>query len=128
VESVADSFRIVYTLLHGTGNIPVRKGLKSFGFQNVTVVKEQELPDSDFSTVSSPNPEEYAAFILAIEYGEKSGADILLGTDTDTDRLGVAAKSLNGTYEVLTGNQIGALMLYYLLTQLQIQHRLPSNV
>jgi len=127
ISSVADSFKIVYTPLHGTGNLPVRRGLENFGFQNVTVVKEQELPDSEFSTVKSPNPEEHAAFELAIRYGEEIGADILLGTDPDTDRLGVAVKNHEGKYEVLTGNQTGALLLHYLLTQKQKQGTLPEN-
>ncbi|GER67488.1 phosphomannomutase [Weizmannia acidilactici] len=127
IDSVADSFKIVYTPLHGTGNLPVRRGLENFGFKNVTVVKEQELPDSEFSTVVSPNPEEHAAFELAIRYGEESGADLLLGTDPDTDRLGVAVKNKEGKYQVLTGNQTGALMLHYLLTQKQRQGTLPEN-
>lgn len=127
IEEVADSLKIVFTPLHGTANIPVREGLKNFGFNNVTVVKEQELPDPDFSTVKSPNPEEHEAFELAIQYGEREDADILMGTDPDTDRLGVAVKNAIGQYEVLTGNQMGALMLHYLLTQKKEQGTLPEN-
>ncbi|WP_018662057.1 phospho-sugar mutase [Heyndrickxia acidiproducens] len=127
ITSVADSFRIVYTPLHGTGNLHVRRGLENFGFKNVTVVKEQELPDADFSTVVSPNPEEHAAFKLAIRYGNEIGADLLLGTDPDTDRLGVAVKNKDGEYQVLTGNQTGALLLHYLLSQKQQQGTLPDN-
>ncbi|TYS17738.1 phospho-sugar mutase [Rossellomorea vietnamensis] len=127
IQEVADSLKIVFTPLHGTANIPVREGLKNFGFKNVTVVKEQELPDPDFSTVKSPNPEEHAAFELAIQYGEREDADILMGTDPDTDRLGVAVKNAEGNYEVLTGNQMGALMLHYLLTQKKEQGTLPEN-
>ncbi|WP_404455267.1 phospho-sugar mutase [Oceanobacillus kapialis] len=119
IKEGADDFRIVYTPLHGTGNVPVRKGLEAIGFSNVEVVKEQVLPDSNFSTVTSPNPEEHAAFALAIEYGMKYNGDILLGTDPDTDRVGVAAKNAQGQYEVLTGNQVGALLLHYLITQKQ---------
>lgn len=127
VSDVAKDFKIVYSPLHGSGNKPVRAGLKAFGFENVTVVKEQELPDPNFSTVKSPNPEEHAAFELAIQYGEKIGADILLATDPDADRLGVAVKNKNGEYIVLTGNQMGALMLEYLISQRHAKGILPSN-
>jgi len=127
IKEVTDDFRIVYTPLHGTGNIPVRKGLLDAGFNHVEVVKEQEMPDATFSTVDSPNPEEHAAFSLAMQYGEKSGADILLATDPDADRVGVAVKNDQGKYEVLTGNQVGALLLHYLITQKKKQDDLPAN-
>ncbi|MFC7372951.1 phospho-sugar mutase [Fictibacillus iocasae] len=118
---------IVFTPLHGTANLPVREGLKRLGFTNVTVVKEQELPDSQFSTVKSPNPEEHAAFELAISYGEKLGADLLMATDPDADRVGIALKNAEGTYSVLTGNQTGALMLEYILSERKRQGILPEN-
>ncbi|KZE67117.1 phosphoglucomutase [Fictibacillus phosphorivorans] len=108
---------IVFTPLHGTANIPVRKGLEQLGFTNVTVVKEQEQPDPNFSTVKSPNPEEHAAFELAIKYGKEVNADILMATDPDADRVGIAAKNSSGEYEILTGNQTGALMIEYILSQ-----------
>ncbi|MFD1707464.1 phospho-sugar mutase [Siminovitchia sediminis] len=108
---------IVFTPLHGTAAPLVRKGLTEAGFFNLTLVKEQMHPDPDFSTVSSPNPEEHDAFKLAIQYGEKVDADLLLATDPDADRLGVAVKNDEGQYTVLTGNQVGALMLDYLLKQ-----------
>lgn len=127
VEQAGKDLKIVFTPLHGTANKPVRAGLKAFGFTNITVVKEQELPDPNFSTVKSPNPEEHAAFELAIQYGKEIDADILMGTDPDADRLGVAVKNENGEYVVLTGNQMGALMLHYLLTQKQKQNILPEN-
>lgn len=127
VREVAKDFKIVFSPLHGTGNKPVRAGLEAFGFKNVTVVKEQENPDADFSTVKSPNPEEHAAFELSIQYGEKVGADILMATDPDADRLGVAVKNSEGEYVVLTGNQMGALMLEYLLSQKQTKGSLPEN-
>lgn len=127
VSGVAKNLKIVYSPLHGTGNKPVRAGLKAFGFENVTVVKEQELPDANFSTVKSPNPEEHAAFELAIQYGEQIGADILMATDPDADRLGLAVKNTDGEYVVLTGNQTGALMLEYLLSQKQAKGKLPEN-
>lgn len=124
---VAKDLKIVFTPLHGTANKPVRAGLAAFGFENVTVVKEQELPDANFSTVKSPNPEEHAAFEIAIGYGKEIDADILLGTDPDADRLGVAVKDLNGEYTVLTGNQLGALMLEYLLHEKTEKGILPEN-
>lgn len=127
IQQVADDFRIVYTPLHGTGNIPVRKGLEAIGFKHVEVVKEQELPDASFSTVQSPNPEEHAAFELAIQYGEKHDADILLGTDPDADRVGVAVRNSEGKYEVLTGNQVGALLLHYLIQEKKKQGTLLAN-
>ncbi|RKQ35835.1 phospho-sugar mutase [Oceanobacillus halophilus] len=127
IKEVADDFRIVYTPLHGTGNRPVRKGLEKVGFKHVEVVKEQEHPDSIFTTVKSPNPEEHAAFELAIQYGKKSNADILLGTDPDTDRVGVAVKNEKGEYQVLTGNQVGALLLHYLITEKKNRKELPTN-
>ncbi|WP_313427587.1 phospho-sugar mutase [Siminovitchia terrae] len=117
VEKAGKDLSIVFTPLHGTANKPVRAGLAAFGFSNVTIVKEQERPDPDFSTVQSPNPEEHAAFEMAIKYGNEIGADLLLATDPDSDRLGVAVKNEDGEYVVLTGNQTGALMLHYLLEQ-----------
>ncbi|MFS0647146.1 phospho-sugar mutase [Siminovitchia sp. 179-K 8D1 HS] len=125
VENAGNDLSIVFTPLHGTANQPVRDGLAAFGFKHVTVVKEQELPDPNFSTVKSPNPEEHAAFEWAIRYGEEVNADILLATDPDADRLGVAVKNPEGKYVVLTGNQTGALMLHYLLEQKA--EDLPSN-
>ncbi|THE10929.1 phospho-sugar mutase [Bacillus timonensis] len=119
--------KVVFTPLHGTANKPVRNGLKAFGYENVTVVKEQELPDPNFSTVKSPNPEEHAAFELAIKEGNKIGADILIGTDPDADRLGVAVKDDKGEYVVLTGNQTGAILLHYILSEKKKQAILPEN-
>lgn len=119
--------KVIFTPLHGTANKSVRRGLKALGYEHVTVVPEQELPDPDFSTVSSPNPEEHAAFEYAIRLGEENGADILIGTDPDADRLGVAVKDQEGRYVVLTGNQTGALLLHYLLSQKQQKGMLPDN-
>ncbi|AWC34374.1 phospho-sugar mutase [Bacillus cytotoxicus] len=127
VEKVGKDLKIVFTPLHGTSNIPVRQGLEAVGFTDVTVVKEQELPDPNFSTVKSPNPEEHAAFELAIRDGEKVGADVLIATDPDADRLGVAVRNHNGEFQVLTGNQTGALMLEYLLSQKEQNGTLPKN-
>ncbi|WP_443090641.1 phospho-sugar mutase [Bacillus velezensis] len=118
---------VVFTPLHGTANKPVRRGLEALGYKNVTVVKEQELPDPDFSTVKSPNPEEHAAFEYAIKFGEEQNADILVATDPDADRLGIAVKNSEGKYTVLTGNQTGALLLHYLLSEKKKQGTLPEN-
>ena len=106
---------IVFTPLHGTAHDLVMQGLKQLHFTNVNVVTEQAKPDPEFSTVASPNPEEHQAFTMAIELGKQTDADILLGTDPDADRLGVAVKDETGEYQVLTGNQLGALLLDYIL-------------
>jgi len=119
--------KIVFTPLHGTANKPVRAAFAAFGYKNVTVVKEQELPDSEFSTVKSPNPEEHTAFELAIRDGKEVGADILIATDPDADRLGIAVLNHEGEYVVLTGNQTGALLLDYLLSQKKEKGTLPQN-
>jgi len=116
VREMGKDLKIIYTPLHGTGNKPVRRVLKELGFQNVTVVSEQELPDPNFSTVVSPNPEEAEAFKLAIQLAEKEGADIIIGTDPDCDRVGVVVKNKQGQYVVLTGNQTGALLVHYILS------------
>ncbi len=121
------NLNIIYTPLHGTGYRPVKEGLKRLGFTNVTIVEQQQEPDGNFSTVKSPNPEEREAFTLAIELGEKIGADILIGTDPDSDRMGAVVKDNNGKYFVLTGNQSGAIMIHYYLGQLQEQGKLPAN-
>ncbi|WP_439021287.1 phospho-sugar mutase [Bacillus thuringiensis] len=127
VKKVGKDLKIVFTPLHGTSNISVRRGLEEVGFTDVTVVKEQELPDPNFSTVKSPNPEEHAAFEYAIRDGEKIGADVLIATDPDADRLGVAVRNHDGEFQVLTGNQTGALMLDYLLSQKKENGTLPEN-
>ncbi len=119
--------KVVFTPLHGTANKPVRSALEALGYKNVTVVKEQEQPDPEFSTVKSPNPEEHAAFELAIRDGKNSGADILIATDPDADRLGIAVLNSEGEYVVLTGNQTGALLLDYLLSQKKEKGTLPEN-
>ncbi|MCC8016488.1 MAG: phospho-sugar mutase [Clostridiales bacterium] len=104
--------KVVYTPLHGTGNIPVRRVISEF---NVTVVKEQEMPDGNFSTVRSPNPEEEDALTLAIEKAAETDADLVLGTDPDCDRVGIAVKDKNGEYVLFTGNQTGALLVQFVL-------------
>ncbi|MFB4169857.1 phospho-sugar mutase [Virgibacillus sp. JSM 102003] len=108
--------QIVFTPLHGTAYDLVMKGLQQLNFNDVEVVKEQAEPDPEFSTVASPNPEEHQAFSMAIELGKQSDADILIGTDPDADRLGVAVRDNAGEYNVLTGNQLGSLLLDYILS------------
>jgi phosphoglucomutase len=127
VKKTSDDFRIVYTPLHGAGNLAVRAALKAIGFGQVQVVPEQELPDAEFSTVKSPNPEEKEAFSLAIRLAKQIDADIIIGTDPDCDRMGAVAKDANGEYFVLTGNQSGAIMLNYLLSSLKQHGALPDN-
>jgi len=126
-QSVGETFKIVFTPLHGAGNVPVRRALQEIGFKNVYIVKEQEQPDGEFPTVSSPNPEEKDAFKLAIELAKEVDAHIVVGTDPDADRMGALVRNQDGSYEVLTGNQAGAIMLHYVLSQKQANGSLPSN-
>ncbi|MGG0824138.1 phospho-sugar mutase [Paenibacillus turicensis] len=126
-QGAGDNLVVVYTPLHGTGNIPVRQVLARNHFNNVHIVQEQELPDGNFSTVKSPNPEEREAFTLAIKLGEQVNADILIGTDPDADRMGAVVRNAKGEYEILTGNQSGSLLVYYLLSQMNERGTLPSN-
>ncbi|MBD7968968.1 phospho-sugar mutase [Paenibacillus gallinarum] len=120
-------FNIVYTPLHGTGNMPVTKVLERIGFTNLHVVPEQAEPDANFTTVKSPNPEEREAFTLAMKLGEEVNADIIIGTDPDADRMGAVVKDKEGKYFVLSGNQSGAIMTNYLLSQLKERGQLPTN-
>ncbi|MGJ9458255.1 phospho-sugar mutase [Oceanobacillus sp. CF4.6] len=116
VQEQEKDLQIVFTPLHGTSYHLVTKGLEQLNFTNVSIVEEQAKPDPEFSTVQSPNPEEHQAFKMAMELGVNTNADILLGTDPDADRLGVAVKNKAGEYQVLTGNQLGSLLLDYILT------------
>ena len=127
VKSVADSIKIVYTPLHGTGNKPVRRVLSEIGFKNVYVVPEQELPDGNFPTVGYPNPEDPKAFTLAVKLAKEVGADVIIGTDPDADRVGVLVKNSNGDYTILNGNMTGSLLTNYVLSQRKEKAILPSN-
>lgn len=118
--------RILYTPLHGTGNIPVRQVLSEVGYQ-VSVVPEQELPDGDFPTVKSPNPEEPAVFALALRQAKREHPDVIMATDPDADRLGVLARDAHGEYRPLTGNQIGAVLVDFILASRKAQDHLPAN-
>lgn len=118
IKAVGKELKIVYSPLHGTGNIPARRILKELGFENVYVVKEQELPDGEFPTVSYPNPEAEEAFALGLKLAKEVDADLVLATDPDADRLGVYVKdSKSGEYKVLTGNMSGCLLEEYELSQ-----------
>lgn len=118
---------IVYTPLHGSGNVPVRRLLKELGVSHVTVVPEQEKPDGRFPTVTAPNPEDPAAFSLAIPLAEQVGATVVFGTDPDCDRLGAAVRDGQGRFHTLTGNQIACLMLSHILKSLKERGTLPAN-
>ncbi len=118
---------IVYTPLHGSGNVPVRRILREIGVTNVSVVAEQEKPDPNFSTIKVPNPEDPGAFVLAIQLADKVGANVIFATDPDCDRLGVAVRDKTGKFQLLTGNQIGCVLLHYILSTRQKNGTLPEN-
>ena len=127
VREYGKNLKLVYTPLHGAGNIPVRTILSRIGIPNVAVVKEQEKPDGSFPTVTAPNPEDPNAFTLAFKLAEETGASVILATDPDSDRLGVAVKKNDGSWQVLTGNQIGSILIHSLLTSYQKMGMLPAN-
>lgn len=128
INEMQKDIKIVYTPLHGTGNIPVQRILKEIGFENVYVVKEQEAPDGKFPTVSYPNPEDPNAFKLAIELAQKVDADVILANDPDADRLGIYAKdNKTGKYIQFNGNMTGNLVAEYILSQKKENHTLPEN-
>ena len=127
IKEQAESIKIVYTPLHGTGNIPVRRTLKELGFKNVFVVPEQEKPDGDFPTVSYPNPESAEAFELALKLAKKEDADLVLATDPDADRLGVWVRDKAGEYHCLTGNMSGCLIAEYEISQRKAVKGLPAD-
>ena len=128
IKAEQKGIKIVYTPLHGTGNIPVRRVLRELGFENVYVVKEQELPDGAFPTVGYPNPESEEAFELAVKLADEVKADLILATDPDADRLGVYIKGSNpGKYHVLTGNMSGCLLAEYEISQLKEKGQLPKD-
>ena len=127
IKQAQDDVRIVYTPLHGAGNIPVQRVLKELGFTHVYVVPEQEKPDGDFPTVSYPNPEDKKAFKLALELAKKVDADVVLATDPDSDRLGVFSKDENGEYVSYTGNMSALLIAEYELSQKKEKGILPAN-
>lgn len=127
VAEEGKTMKLIFTPLHGTGAMLGEKALKQAGFENFTMVPQQAEPDPEFSTVKKPNPEDPAAFDLAIELGKKEGADLLIGVDPDADRLGAAVRQPDGEYKLLTGNQIAAILLNYILTARKDAGTLPSN-
>ena len=127
MKKAGKELKIVYTPLHGSGNKPVRRILREIGIENVYIVKEQELPDPNFSTVRVPNPEDPAAFTLAMKLADQVGADCIFGTDPDCDRVGIAVKDNKGNYYLMTGNQIGCTLLYYILKSRQALGTLPAD-
>lgn len=127
IDEYGKKLKIIYTPIHGTGNKPVRRVLNECGFENVMVVKEQELPDSNFSTVKNPNPEEKSVFNIAIEMAKSNGTDLIIGTDPDCDRVGVVVKDSSSEYIVLNGNQVGSLLVRYIVESLAEENKLPKN-
>ena len=124
---IPDDFKVVYTPLHGSGNIPVRRIMEEIDVKNVFVVPEQEKPDGNFPTVKSPNPENSEAFDIAIGYAKKQNADLVFGTDPDSDRIGVVVKVNDDEYKVLNGNQTGCLLLEYILRKEKENGMLSKN-
>ncbi|WP_298841032.1 phospho-sugar mutase [Clostridium sp.] len=127
VDKYASDLKIIYTPIHGSGNLPVRRVLKELGYNNVIVVKEQEMPNGNFPTVPYPNPEEPKVFELALEMAKGINPDIIFGTDPDCDRIGVVVKGEKGKYKVLSGNQTGVLLSNYILKSLSETDQLPRN-
>lgn len=127
VKKEGKTLKLIFSPLHGTGAILGEKALQGAGFSNFTMVSEQATPDPDFSTVKKPNPEDAAAFDLAIKHGKEEDADLLIAVDPDADRLGAAVRQPSGEYQLLTGNQIAAIMLDYILTARKNAGTLPAN-
>lgn len=127
VRRLGKEFKIVYTPLCGTGNVPVKRALKEVGFENVLIVKEEEIPDPNFAGIEYPNPEDQRALTRGIELAKKEGANLVIATDPDCDRVGVAVKTTSGDYELLTGNQIGGMLTNYIIEGQKEEHKLRDN-
>ena len=127
VEKSAKDLKVIYTPIHGSGNIPVRRVLSELGYSNLTVVKEQEMPDGNFPTAPYPNPEDPKVFDIALNMAKEIQPDIIFGTDPDCDRIGGVVKDNQGEYKVLSGNQTGMLLTHYILSSLKENGRLPKN-
>ena len=127
VDEKAKDLKVIYTPIHGSGNMPVRRVLKELGYNNVFVVKEQEMPDGNFPTASYPNPEEPSVFKLALDMAKDVNPDVIFATDPDCDRIGVVVKNSSGEYKVLTGNQTGLLLTQYILDAMKEENNLPEN-
>lgn len=127
VKNNAESLKIIYTPIHGSGNIPVRRVLGELGYKSLHVVKEQELPDGTFKTAPYPNPENPSVFSIALEMAKELKPDIIFGTDPDCDRIGVVVKDNTGEYQVLTGNQMGVILTHYIVSSKKELNVLPSD-
>ncbi|WP_294344554.1 phospho-sugar mutase [uncultured Clostridium sp.] len=127
IKEKAKDLKIIYTPIHGTGNIPVRRVLTELGYTGLNVVKEQELPDGNFPTAPYPNPEDPKVFKLALEMAKEISPDIIFGTDPDADRIGVVVKDSKGEYQILSGNQTGVLLTHYILSSLKELNQLKDN-
>lgn len=127
VKEKSGKLNVIYTPIHGSGNVPVRNVLEQLGYSNVKVVKEQEAPDGNFPTASYPNPENPDVFELAVKMAKTENPDVIFGTDPDCDRIGLVVKDNTGEYKVLTGNQTGLLLTHYVLSSLKETNKLPQN-
>ena len=127
VKEKAKDLNIIYTPIHGSGLMPIKRVLTELGFENLSIVKEQENPDGDFPTTPYPNPEAKQVFELALEMAKDINPDIIFGTDPDADRIGVIVKDNSGEYKVLTGNETGMLLAHYMLKSLKDRNELPEN-
>jgi len=127
VKEKSGNLNVIYTPIHGSGNVPVRSVLEQLGYSNVKVVKEQETPDGNFPTASYPNPENPDVFELAVKMAKTENPDVIFGTDPDCDRIGLVVKDSTGEYKVLTGNQTGLLLTHYVLSSLKETNKLPQN-
>lgn len=127
VQEKAKDLKVIYTPIHGSGNMPVRRILKELGYEGISVVKEQELPDGNFPTAAYPNPEDPAVFKLALDMAKEENPDVIFATDPDADRIGVVVKDSEGEYKVLTGNQTGLLLTEYILSAQKEENKLPKN-
>ncbi|MCH1960615.1 phospho-sugar mutase [Romboutsia hominis] len=127
IDKFGKDFKIVYTPLCGTGNVPIRRALKEIGFENVIVVSEEEKPDPNFSGIEYPNPEDKKALVRGINLAKEVGADLVIATDPDCDRVGVAVKTVSGDYQMLTGNQIGGMLTSYIIEGRKEANRLEEN-
>ena len=127
IKKVGQEFKIVYTPLCGTGNVPVKRALKEVGFENVLLVKEEEMPDPNFAGIEYPNPEDQKALTRGIDLAKKEGANLVIATDPDCDRVGVAVKTTSGDYALLTGNQIGGMLTNYIIEGQKEENKLKDN-
>ncbi|NAS19298.1 phospho-sugar mutase [Clostridium butyricum] len=127
VKNYAKDLKIIYTPIHGTGLMPIKRILTELGYENLHIVKEQESPDGNFPTAPYPNPEDPKVFELALKMAEQINPDIIFGTDPDADRIGVVVKDYNGKYQILNGNQIGVLLTHYILEAYKNENNLPPN-